>query len=258
MQGIKLSLIFTLYIAVFCGFSGFLRAETAVKAVPPVEVSAEPLEPAGPQGLVVLELFSSQACVFCPDADAMLDELSAHENVIALACHVDYFDVRKNSLPHAFCSERQGRYAEALRSGPKYTPQLVVNGQYEVVGYKKERVDRALGKAAARNIPRLEITAVDKGKFTLKMPALPKGDYGLWIAVRDKPIDLKIAEGLNAGKNKTYKNIVSNLAMPLEWDGAPKIMNLEVTLGDKQNGFAVMAQNKVTAEIVAAGLYQKP
>ncbi len=257
MKEIKLSLTTLLLTAVICGFSGISAAETAVKAVPPIEVTAEPLEPMGPQGLVVLELFSSQACVFCPEADALLDELSAHPNVIALACHVDYFDVRQGSLAKPFCTDRQSYYAERLRSGPKYTPQLIINGLYDAVGYKKERINKLTGKAGAKDIPKLEIQLQDADKFTLKMPQLPQGNYGLWIAVRDKPHDLKISEGNNAGQERVYKNIVGNLAMPLEWNGSPQNITLDVKLLDTQDSFAVIAQNKDTAEIVAAGLYTK-
>ena len=40
----------------------------------------------------VLELFTSQGCSSCPEADARLHELAATPDVIGLAYHVDYWD----------------------------------------------------------------------------------------------------------------------------------------------------------------------
>jgi hypothetical protein len=47
------------------GFSGILMAQPAVQAAPPSAVDAVELPPIDPKGLVVVELFSSQACLFC-------------------------------------------------------------------------------------------------------------------------------------------------------------------------------------------------
>ena len=40
----------------------------------------------------VLELFTSQGCSSCPQADALLEQLSQRPDIIGLAYHVDYWD----------------------------------------------------------------------------------------------------------------------------------------------------------------------
>ena len=47
---------------------------------------------AGSEGAAVIELFTSQGCSSCPPADAFMEELRTHKNVIALTMNVDYWD----------------------------------------------------------------------------------------------------------------------------------------------------------------------
>ncbi|MCS6762525.1 MAG: DUF1223 domain-containing protein [Candidatus Devosia symbiotica] len=40
----------------------------------------------------MIELFTSQGCSSCPQADALLTSLAEQQDVVALAYHVDYWD----------------------------------------------------------------------------------------------------------------------------------------------------------------------
>ena len=42
--------------------------------------------------LVVVELFTSQGCSYCPPADAMIMEMAARKDLLPLSLHVDYWD----------------------------------------------------------------------------------------------------------------------------------------------------------------------
>ncbi len=239
-----------------------VKAQNTPPAVPPVAVEAEALQPEM-GGLVVLELFSSQACVFCPKADRLLDDLSQMENVIGFACHVDYFDVREGSLSRPFCSKRQTRYKSILRSGPNYTPQMVINGTYETVGYRLDEVSKKMRKAADQKIGRIEIIKAEKeNQFNLVLPETKEGigidNYDIWLATTDKPHHLSITGGRNKGKQIVYNNIVSAMTKLDIGSTNKKAIRIAANLKDKHKGFVVFAQNRESGHIIAAGRYLKP
>lgn len=232
----------------------------AQQAMPVAEVAAEPLPaPAPDGGLVVLELFSSQACVFCPRADTLFADLAAQPNVIGLACHVDYFDVRQGSLARPFCTARQKEYERLLRAGPVYTPQMVLQGGIDVVGYKMQEVIAGMKKAAQAPVMPLHIIAPKEGnEFRAALPDNATAPAGamLRLAVYDRPHDLTIAEGRNKGQAATYVNIVSEFLDLGPWpEGHQGVAIAPPALVNAQAGFAVLLQDPATGRIIAAGKY---
>lgn len=227
-----------------------------VSAEPVVNVTEETLNaPKGEGGAVLIELFSSQACFFCPQADRLFADLIEQKHIIGLACHVDYFDVDENSLSQAFCTERQKFYMERLKAGVPYTPQMVMNGARDVVGYKFDHINNALGNAEA--LPEIEIESSGQDNFLATFSALgDKGkDMDLWLAVYDKPHEITIAEGRNRGKRVAYYNIVSRLEKAGNWDGTPKTQEITPALTEQNAGFVLMAQDSETGQLMAIGHY---
>src|SRR5690606_7514686 len=66
----------------------------------------------------VVELFTSQGCVSCPPADALLTSLAERDDVVALAYHVDYWDYIgwEDTFGHEAFSDRQRAYAKSWGS----------------------------------------------------------------------------------------------------------------------------------------------
>lgn len=235
-------------------------AEDTPPAVPPVPVQAETLKPRM-NGLVVLELFTSQACTFCPKADKMLDDLSQMENVIALACHVDYFSDKKDELAKPFCSQRQALYQSTLRSGPNYTPQIVINGTYDAVGYKLDEVSEEMWEASAQKIAKISIIKTgQENLFDLSFPDIgeqtQKDGYDIWLATTEKPHRAKN----KAGQKIVYSNVVGTMTR-LDIGQSykdKKQLRIAANLKDRHKGFVVFAQNPQNGRIVAAGQYLQP
>lgn len=238
---------------------GSAGAQPSPPAMPAAPVSAESL-PAEEAGPVVIELYSSQACVFCPQADRLFADMLGQPGIIGLACHVDYFDVKEGSLAKSFCSERQSAYMNLLRAGPGYTPQMVINGRYDVVGYHMDDVAETIKKASANGVLPLAITAGGDGHYLLSAGNLEKNGrpLRLWIAVLDRPHDLTVAEGRNRGQKITYNNIVSDLKDMGLWDAAGAEKGVSLTFAEGQAGFAALLHDEASGAIVAAGQYSLP
>ncbi len=100
-------------------------------------------------GFVLMELFTSQGCSSCPSADAVL-EMYAKKNdkrIIPLAFHVDYWNRLGwiDSLSKSDYSDRQREYGEKLNA-ETYTPQLVINGQTQLVGSDRTEIATIVNK----------------------------------------------------------------------------------------------------------------
>lgn len=206
---------------------------------------------------VVVELFSSQACSFCPEADKMMEDIAAMDNVIALSCHVDYFDVKIGALSKPFCTDRQTEYVGLFGGGTHYTPQMVVNGHMDVVGYKAEKISAALIKGRSDRMAGISIQPKAEGVYEAQLPAIEITDreIKLWLATIDKPHKLTVASGANKGKKMVYTNIVDTLSEQGAWDGTEKHFAVSPQLTDGQAGFAIIAQDMTSGNIIAAGQF---
>lgn len=107
---------------------------------------------------VLVELFTSQSCSSCPPAEAILRDLAARDDVVAIEWHVDYWndlvhgrDGRwKDPFSHADFTARQRAYNVALRGRTGvYTPQAVIDGRFETVGSRKGDIERLIREAHA-------------------------------------------------------------------------------------------------------------
>lgn len=225
-------------------------------AAAPVSAFAQS-SPAGGPAPVVLELFTSQGCAFCPPADALMGQMIQQQNIIGLSCHVDYFGVKENSLGKSFCTRRQNEYGRLIGTGPRYTPQLIVNGHMDMIGYETGRVSAAVMKARGEKMKNIVIAPVSDGTYNFTLPQMTVGqDVRLLVAIYDLPKTLAMTEGSNFGKKLTYFNVVSKMDDIGLWNGSAATQVLRVDYTPSSAGVAVLAQDGRTGKIIAAGAYQ--
>lgn len=172
-------------------------------------------------GPVVIELYTSQGCSSCPPADAMLHELAARDDVIALALHVDYWDYLgwKDEFGRPENTERQHAYARSFRATTVYTPQMVFNGQDDVVGSRAMQVMDLL-QAHQRRGNSVEVTLARRGeRVIINADADARGDYVVQLVryIPEQTVDVR--RGENAGKTLSYANIVTSWDYISRWDG---------------------------------------
>ena len=170
---------------------------------------------------VLVELFTSEGCSDCPPADALLERLDGSQPVrgvelIVLSEHVDYWnDIgwRDPYSSHEY-SQRQGAYAGHFGIGSVYTPQMVVDGHFELVGSDERGAIEAIeGAAKTLKIP-VSISSVhlEAGSIVslhVEAGRLPSSSAAksadVLIATADERDESHVSHGENAGR--TLKHI---------------------------------------------------
>nr|WP_315033709.1 DUF1223 domain-containing protein [uncultured Chryseobacterium sp.] len=169
----------------------------------------------GAQGFTVLELFTSEGCSSCPPADDLIGEIEkkySNEPVYILSYHVDYWNRLgwKDRFSTVENSKRQQEYSRILRS-QIYTPQLVVNGQAELVGSDRNSIETAIEKALSdsKNL-KIDLNAkVFKNQATITY-ATPSADPKnvLLINLVEKHASTHVGKGENEGRHLQHWQIV--------------------------------------------------
>jgi len=168
---------------------------------------------------VVVELFTSQGCSSCPPADALIGEI-AHDpalrgRVIPLAFHVDYWDQLgwRDPFSSAEWTQRQQRYAAAMRLSSSYTPQAVVGGKRELVGSNRSGLNAALESLSnAKRAGEIGLTIRRESSALIATihATVPARD-DLFVAVTEDDVTTKVPHGENAGRTLRNDAIVRRL-----------------------------------------------
>ncbi len=211
------------------------------------------------KNVAVLELFTSQGCSSCPPADRLLETYISKENVIVLSFHVDYWDRLgwKDPFSSNEYTKRQYRYASALNSGV-YTPQLVVNGESEMVGSDENKISAALDKVQSTQ-PEANLSInnakQENGKVTINFTASGKtNNSDLNIALAEKKAITNIKAGENGGVTLTNYNVVRNFKARQQFKVGENAADIDIPAGlDPKNISVVLfLQKNDNNKIIAA------
>ena len=209
---------------------------------------------------VVVELYTSQGCSSCPPADALMEELAARGDVIALSLHVDYWDYIgwEDSFAQPAFGDRQRTYAQVAGEHMVYTPQMIVGGTHQVIGTDAMALMDAIRAHAALPVAvNLELRR-SGAQLQISMSAAIAGPIPgeipgamLVQVVRYLPVEaVDIERGENAGRKLTYVNIVTSWQLLGHWDGlAPLTLETAMT-GDEP--VVVIVQEEGPGRILAA------
>ncbi|PQV58620.1 hypothetical protein LX70_00432 [Defluviimonas denitrificans] len=206
------------------------------------------------QGSVVVELYTSQGCSSCPPADEILAGLADRGDVIALALHVDYWDYIgwKDVFGSPQFTERQRAYARAAGARTIYTPQMIVDGMEHLVGARPAELTALIKRYEA--MPEQAVLDVARKGGTLAISARPVGHLpqgAVVQLVRYKPEEtVEIRSGENAGREISYRNIVTEWHSLGTWDGSAPL-SMDVSVSDSQP-IVVILQEPGPGRIIAA------
>jgi len=166
---------------------------------------------AQPRTPVLVELFTSEGCSSCPQADAALAALSRTQEVkgaeiIPLELHVDYWNqlgwVDPFSAPEF--TARQEAYAQVFGGDGLYTPQLVVDGASSGVG-SAGGIRKLVERAATAPKAALEVKVAPASPGLEVTVRAPPGVAGrLSLALSEAELSSKVDHGENAGRTLAH------------------------------------------------------
>ncbi len=175
--------------------------------------------------VAVVELFTSQGCSSCPPADALMHDLARREDVIGLALHVDYWDYIgwKDEYADPAYSRRQKGYARAGGRKMVYTPQMIINGQDDVVGGRESELLSLIAQHLA--VPPVMVASADRqgDMVVVNLQSIDndplQGPLDVHL-VRYTPLkQAHITRGELAGRDIEYANTVDGWTLLGQWDG---------------------------------------
>jgi hypothetical protein len=210
--------------------------------------------PASPadRGLVLVELFTSEGCPHCPEADALLEKMYSEQSIegaqiIALEEHVDYWD-RPSWVDHfsspAFTA-RQQNYADAMDLDSLYTPQMVVDGLVEFVGNNAGRARSTISALGRAPLPAVRIAAAADDKKAPAGPQVRLEVRGLapatlaevYLVLAEDKLTSRVSGGRNAGENWAHSSVARWVRLVGRLPAGTKELSLTAVFEAPQTGW---------------------
>lgn len=207
---------------------------------------------------VLLELFTSEGCSSCPPADRLLQVFDqsqpvSNANLIVLSEHVDYWDRLgwKDPFSSPQFTARQQDYAGRYSREGVYTPQLVVDGRFALVGSDSREANAAIQKAAREPKVAIALSDVARDGKQVKARVDVPGDANskrrsavLYLVIADNRAQSQVARGENAGHSLAHVAVTRVLkdAGTIDLRSASfKDVALTVPAGAGANGLRLIA-----------------
>ena len=224
---------------------------------------------------VIVELFTSEGCASCPDADRLLarlerDQVVPGAQVLALEEHVDYWNqlgwVDPFSSP--LYRARQNDYALSLHATDIYTPQMVING-HAFVGSDAARAIHEIQDAERATTTEVTLSATansnDAGLVDLSVaianpPNTKWRDSNVYLAVTEKGLITSVRGGENHGRTPRHSSVVRSFGIigrvkPQGANGGQLVSTLKLPPEWKRENLraVVFVQERETLRITGAG-----
>lgn len=215
------------------------------------------------QPVVVLELFTSQGCSSCPPADKALQDITeqatkAGQKVYGLSFHVDYWNRLGWQDPFSSkqFTDRQRQYDRLLKA-QTYTPQLVINGQQDVVGGQRALIAQAIETIQKK--PASVFVGVDGSvaraakQVNVNYELSAAGPYRVNVALVQKEARTVVRNGENGGRTLVNTNVVRQFKTVDESGTSGSIsLPLAAGLSATETAVFVYVQRTDTGQVVGA------
>jgi len=177
-----------------------------------------------PPRVVLVELFTSEGCSSCPPADALLRKINGvqthtNELVVGISEHVTYWNQLGWVDPFSdqIYTQRQNEYGERFGLDSVYTPQVVVNGETQVLGSDGPAILKAVTKNDHPSTVMLKIDSVtraDPAKLavTFSIDGLAGHGVDVYAVITDDAATSSVARGENTGRTLQHVSVARSMS----------------------------------------------
>jgi hypothetical protein len=174
-------------------------------------------------GAVVVELFTSEGCSSCPPADALLRQIDGRETqagqlIIGISEHVTYWNHLGWSDPFSAdtYTQRQDGYAKRFHLDSVFTPQMVIDGEEQIVGNDRAGLEKALLKERNPQPITVHINSINLRGNSLVIDysvtgIIPAGGADLLALVADDAVQSSVSRGENSGRLLTHVSVARSM-----------------------------------------------
>lgn len=217
----------------------------------PAGQMAAPATAPAPAKVLLVELFTSEGCSSCPPADALLRAIDgrtipsgpqAGTLVVALSEHVTYWNQLgwRDPFSDDGITARQNAYTQHFGLDEVYTPQMVVNGEAQLVGSNRTDLVHALASAHAAADMALQLTPIllhdDSLDTTVTLAAArPVRGAQLYAAIAEDETTEHVLRGENAGRRLDHTAVARTLT-PLGTYKASGLQRVHLSLPAADRG----------------------
>lgn len=181
-------------------------------------------------GPVVAELFTSQGCSSCPPADALAEKLATDPGLVVIARPVTYWDRLgwKDTLAREDNTTLQQNYARRGLAGRNgvYTPQLVVDGAYGLVGSHGSEVASGVKQFGGKSDAAIRVAPGAGGGYAVNLSGAAGGKAELVLVAVTRKVEVGIGSGENGGRKVAYANVLRSERKVGDWNGGAASLTL--------------------------------
>jgi hypothetical protein len=174
-------------------------------------------------GAVLVELFTSEGCSDCPPADALLRQIEGKraesgQFIVGISEHVTYWNQLGWSDPFSSdsYSERQAAYGRRFHLDSVYTPQMVINGEEQIVGSDRAGLLQAIREEQKPQPLSIHINAVSVHDHSLILEFsitgnIPPTGADLFAAITDDNSKSSVTRGENSGRTLSHVSVARSI-----------------------------------------------
>ena len=179
------------------------------------------------RSLVLVELFTSEGCSSCPPADELLKKLEVEQpvpnaEIVALEEHVDYWNHEGWTDPFSSAdwTSRQQEYVGKFKEAGPATPQMVVDGEKELLGNGIQNAQHAIEEVSQSEKVPISISSMTRIKsneeaLQVEVANTPgtsdQNRAEIWLAVTEQGLHTNVKAGENQGRSWAHASVARSL-----------------------------------------------